>query len=738
MSAPTQSTPAASGGGTKAPTPGGGAKAPKKLSLFQMIMMTVIAVGIGGSIQMSFYGLSAVTWTIIAAIFILLPSGLIAAELATSWPERGGYFRWVGEAFGTRWAFFVLFFMFLQIAFGYPGGLAANAISYMFVLPNYDEVMDWAKHPNTLYLIAFGFIWFWGITWLATRGITAIARFATYAGLFTLLAPWIVNNTILIIWMINNPDKIQTPLTWEAFIPQFTGIGSLVLVTTIMIGMAGLEMNAIHVKEMKNAKRTYPIAMIVAAAICIVTQGLGSMPIAIVIPKDEINLVYSGFAFQRVIGDFIGIPNWYEILIVIGIASGIANMMVWFGGPAVALLSVAKGGFLPRFFQKTNKHGSPSNLLYAQAAFVTITGTAVILLPSVQSFMQMFSQSTTAMYMIMYLFMFSAFLRLRYTQKHRPRPFKVPGGIAGGWIIGLLGLVGAAGTLAISLFPPDQFKTGSVWIYSGGIVLVIVVSTVVTLWIFARRKASWISDDAQIAPFTWQIQGLNKPSKTADATPTDELTTTWESTMANDPKSYLLLSQPKLQGKTHATSASAPPLAVPPSAIHPVGPPPEMGNGVHGAPMPVGHASAKGAGVLVGDLQHFAQREGRKIIHGVGAPPAPEVRVTAPAPAPSVAPAAAPATAPASTPVADAAPAAGPPVDGSPTAGTSRRSQGSAAEAAQRDLDAAKAFTAAAEAESAAAAAQDSATAAQESAAAAAARAADEAPSQAEPPQQEK
>jgi amino acid transporter len=46
-----------------------------------------------------------VTFSIIAFIIFLIPASLISAELATGWPQAGGVYVWVKEAFGERWGF---------------------------------------------------------------------------------------------------------------------------------------------------------------------------------------------------------------------------------------------------------------------------------------------------------------------------------------------------------------------------------------------------------------------------------------------------------------------------------------------------------------------------------------------------------------------------------------------------------------------------------------------------------
>ena len=71
------------------------------------------------------------------------------------------------------------------------------------------------------------------------------------------------------------------------------------------------------------------------------------------------------------------------------------------------------------------------------------------------------------MFLTMYVTMFVAALRLRYTQPNKPRPFRIPGGNYGMWVVGVVGLAGVGVAGALSFAPPNQISTGSPVIYVG-------------------------------------------------------------------------------------------------------------------------------------------------------------------------------------------------------------------------------------------------------------------------------
>ncbi len=72
------------------------------ISIFALAMLNIVAVvSLRGLPAEAEYGLSSIFYYIFAAVVFLVPVSLVAAELATGWSEKGGVFRWVGEAFGA-------------------------------------------------------------------------------------------------------------------------------------------------------------------------------------------------------------------------------------------------------------------------------------------------------------------------------------------------------------------------------------------------------------------------------------------------------------------------------------------------------------------------------------------------------------------------------------------------------------------------------------------------------------
>lgn len=188
--------------------------------------------------------------------------------------------------------------------------------------------------------------------------------------------------------------------------------------------------------------------------------------------------------------------NWMlgplAVLITIG---GLATLSSWLAGPALGLGVVAAEGLMPRVFSRRNKVGAPTGVLVLQAVLGTVVSLLYLFIPSINSAYWILSALTVLLLCIVYLFVFAALIKLRYSQPDTPRSFKIPGGIVGVWVIGGLGLLSSGFTFFVSLFP-----TGSMNISVGQYALIMLIGTAILALpplIFMRvKKPSWKPEES--------------------------------------------------------------------------------------------------------------------------------------------------------------------------------------------------------------------------------------------------
>jgi amino acid transporter len=185
------------------------------------------------------------------------------------------------------------------------------------------------------------------------------------------------------------------------------------------------------------------------------------------------------------------------VMLAFGVLGGVVT---WIAGPNTGVLAVAKAGYLPRWFQKTNRFGMGSHLMIVQAVVVTILSITFVVMPSVQAAFQILSQLTVILYLVMYMLMFASGIRLRLSQPNRPRPYRVPGM----YLWATLGFLGSMLAFALSFVPPSQISIGSPETYMMYLIVLVVVFVAIPLTIFALRKPEWRDPDSDFEPFTWE------------------------------------------------------------------------------------------------------------------------------------------------------------------------------------------------------------------------------------------
>lgn len=290
-----------------------------------------------------------------------------------------------------------------------------------------------------------------------------------------------------------------------SFIPDLSNFNNLVLACGIFLFYAGMEMSGIHVTEMENPAKNYPKAIFIGAVITVLIFVLGTFALGIIIPQKEINLTQSLLiGFDKYFAYFN--VAWASPLIAIALAFGVlACVLIWVAGPSKGIFAVGKAGYLPPFFQGTNRNGVQRNILLVQGGIVTLLSLLFVVMPSVQSFYQILSQLTVLLYLIMYLIMFAAAIKLRYNMGGVERPFRI-GKKGNGliWIVAGLGFAGSLLAFVLSFIPPSQIATGSssVWyaILFGGCVVMVAAPLV----IYSLRREEWVAKDSSFEPFHWE------------------------------------------------------------------------------------------------------------------------------------------------------------------------------------------------------------------------------------------
>ncbi len=389
--------------------------------------------------------------------FFLAPVALIAGELATGWPKSGGIYVWISEAFGKRWGFLAIWLQWLYNIFWYPTIMSfiAGTIAYL-IDPNLAN--------DKLYIWCAVMILFWAATFANWYGMRLSSWVSTVASLFGTLLPMLFIIILAIVWLCQGKVS-QINFDWKSFWPNLSDINSLGLLSMVLFSLIGLEMSAVHAGEVKNPQRDYPRALFISAILIITTLTLGSLAIAIVIPQAKIQLVSGVMDGFNIFFAAYGMQWMVPVIAILIILGCIGSVVAWVIGPTKGVMVAAADGSAPTMFAKQNKYGMPSNVLWIQGIIFTVLTSFFVFMPSINSAFTLLSNITSQIALLMYLLIFGAAIRLRYTQPNVVRKYKVPGGMLGMWIAACVGIILTIVVFILGFLPPSQIPVGNVTVY---------------------------------------------------------------------------------------------------------------------------------------------------------------------------------------------------------------------------------------------------------------------------------
>lgn len=424
------------------------------------------------------YGLSVIFFLALSALFFFIPVALVSAELASGWPERGVY-TWVKEALGPRLGFLAIWLEWIENVIWYPTILS-------FIASTFAYIIDPHLANNKLFVLAVILITFWVMTFVNFLGMRVSGWISSLTALFGTIIPIVLIIIMGAFWIFAG-HPVQINFSMKALFPDLTSINQLVLLSGVLLGLAGMEMSAVHAKEVRNPQKDYPRGIFLSALLILVFSALGALAIGAIVPNEKIQLASGGMeAFRYLFAAF----NWpwgLPVIAAITTFGALGMMSTWIVGPSRGLYATAEHGDLPPIFHKSNRHGMPVNILLAQAIIVSILSLVFLFMPSVNSSYWTLVALASLLYMIMYILMFISALVLRRKAPHVPRVYKVPAL----WLFCLLGIIGSSFGVLISFFPPSQINTGSLIVLETFLIGSTLLFCIAPFLIFASRKPHW-------------------------------------------------------------------------------------------------------------------------------------------------------------------------------------------------------------------------------------------------------
>jgi amino acid transporter len=459
------------------------------------ITWTALAMMITGSVAslrsaptMAVFGLASVFLYVLPAIVFLVPTSLVSAELASGW--KGGVYKWVSEGLSAPMGLLAIWCQFAMTIFYYPALLAYVGSTLAYIIdPNLAN--------SGVYTAAVIIVLFWASVLVSSRGIGLIAKLASRGTVVGTLIPGAILVIMGIVYLLQG-NHSAAPIDAKHLLPAFTGLAGVVLIVNNFLAYSGMEMNAVHVDDLKDPAKEFPKATWLSMALVLAIFIIPALAISFVIPSQELSLTAGVMqAFAAFFSHF-GLTFLVPLTALALVSASLSGMMAWLAGPSKGLLKIGREqGYLPPYFQQLNEEGIQTHILVAQGVTTTVIGLAYAFIPNVSSAYWIFSVMTTQVYLIMYVLMFVAAVRLRRSQPDHPRGYRAPALRTWSWIGGVASLL----AILIGFVPPSQFGHTSPVVYGLLILLgIVLIGVLPPALLYKLRKPSWKTADASATP----------------------------------------------------------------------------------------------------------------------------------------------------------------------------------------------------------------------------------------------
>jgi amino acid transporter len=369
---------------------------------------------------------SAITIWIITAIVFFIPYGLLNAELGSTYPDDGGIVSWVGRAFGEFPSVLVGWMYWINVAFWMPAVFTA-----------FSGWLALALFPNmsipVMAIIAV--LMCWVVVYIGVRGIELSVLISNIMAIVKMVIMFLLG-FMGVVYAVK--FGLQNDFSLQNWVPSWDN--TIVYVGAIVYNLLGFELIGSIGSKIKEPKKTVPKMTIIAGAAITFLYAFGTFGVLAALPADGIDEV-DGFvyALKELCSVFGGaqMPVFY-ILICLAILTLVSNMITWAMGANESFMGANLDKRSKLLAHRNKKYGTADNMYYIMGAI----STALIVLNYALSgdandiFWAIFSFSSIV-FMLNYLFMFPAALKLKYTD-NTPRQYAVPGGKVGMWICAVL------------------------------------------------------------------------------------------------------------------------------------------------------------------------------------------------------------------------------------------------------------------------------------------------------------
>ncbi|HVU46891.1 MAG TPA: APC family permease [Terracidiphilus sp.] len=385
---------------------------------------------------------------IAALIGFFLPLAGSVMELSSRYPQEGGIYIWTREAFGNFSGFIVAWTYWMSNLPYFSSVLYFGAASVLFAFGARGE--RFAASPG--YYIAFSIAWLIVITVLNILGTNAGKWLNNISSLGSLLPLSVV---ILLGAFSYSRFGSVIHIAASSLAPHWS-LRNAIFWSTVFFAFAGMESGSAMGDEIRNPRRTIPLAILAGGSIMAIGYIAGTTVLLITLPGAAVSGPDGFVNGLRALSAHLGI-GW--LLVPLALLVGLNGV----GGAATMLSSTSRLPFvagidhyLPRVFGTIHpRFKTPwiAIIVYGLAGMcVAVLGQAGT---SVRGAYDVLVGMSVLTEFLPFLFIFGALIRVQSVPAD-PTVRRVPGGRPVAILLGALGLASTVVTIVLSTIPAED------------------------------------------------------------------------------------------------------------------------------------------------------------------------------------------------------------------------------------------------------------------------------------------
>ena len=423
---------------------------PAKATLLQLVFMIYTAIcggayGLEPMVSASGPGMALLTLILLPIVWAA-PMALACAELSSTHPVEGGYYRWSRQAFGDLVGYLSGFLTWIAL-------FATNAL-YVVLFVGYLERWLPDLTPAARFLIGAALVWTCVLlNWLGIRlvGTSSVVMMG-----FVLLPFLLLTGLGLLHWRFNPFEPFTAPERTTSF-----AFASGLLVAFWLY--SGYEKLSVLAEEVEEPARAFPRALAIAVPLSAASYVLPTLAgLAANGDWSEWGDLHFTAAAHKVGG------AWLSALMAFGgLVSNAGLLLVTMTGQSRLPMVLAHDGLFPRAFARTSaRYGTPTVSL--------LLGGVVLTLLALFPFANLISLYGTVQ-ALAYLLIYGALLKLRREKGAASGAFRVPLGSTAFGALMIPGALLLAAVVALGLhreiWRAGEFLPGPALLQAGVLLL---------------------------------------------------------------------------------------------------------------------------------------------------------------------------------------------------------------------------------------------------------------------------